>query len=410
MTQEVRHTLKYNDVSSTDQLLLGEIVYTDSNTIKIGDGEHIFSQLPEFSSSQAMGDNKTIGANSNNKIQALGTVNKNPDAIVTSEINHKLVFDWIGTTQEYVNQNVATNHPDWLCFITDDNMAGSATGTYTRAEIDAFLTNKADGTGTAVLTSGDQNIEGNKIFLNSGLKSKSGTIDYTATPAETEYLSLVMAHDKNGQRIGNVELFHATDGAIGVGINASVKVNGSNVYSPNILTWVSQDGQTKWTETSTPANATDNSGKIATTAHVINVLKAMYPVGAIFLGTTATCPMAQFFGTWELVSSGKALWTGNGTLGSGTTANANYANASANTTITAGAPNISGSFQANVTGAYSASGAFSGSGTWNCGHGWNGEGSGGTYSFNASSSNSIYGTSSTIQPPAYVVNVWRRTT
>ena len=135
----------------------------------------------------------------------------------------------------------------------------------------------------------------------------------------------------------------------------------------------------------------------------------MYPVGAIFLGTTATCPMAQFFGTWELVSSGKALWTGNGTAGSGTTTNANYANASANTTIAAGVPNITGQFRAC---AYNTgwSGAFAnGSSDLNEPAQANWIGTGRLFDFSATRSNSIYGTSSTVQPPAYVVNAWRRT-
>ena len=390
MVQEVRHTTKYNDNSSTETLLAGEIVYTDSGTIKVGDGEHIFSQLPEFSSNDTLGDDSTIKSNSAKKIQAHGTLNKNPNATG----NYTKVFDWIGTAQEFVDQNIETTHPDWLCFVTDDISAVSD-GTYTRSQIDAFLANKADGQGSAVLTTGSQNIEGFKYFLNNGLKSKSGTIDSTQTPAETEYLSMVMAHDKNGQRIGNLEIYHGTDGAIGVGINSSVGINGSNVYSGMIGTYISQDGQSSWTYAPTPNNVVSNGHEIATTAHVINVLKAMYPVGAIFLGTTATCPMAQFFGTWELVSSGKALWTGTGS--------------NANTTIAAGLPNITGTLQALVSGAHGASGAFASDSTWNAYHGWNGDGGGAQYSIDASRSSSIYGNSSTVQPPAYVVNAWRRT-
>lgn len=407
MTQEVRHTTKYNDNSSTETLLAGEIVYTDSGTIKIGDGTKIFSQLPEFSSNDTLGDDSTIKSNSAKKIQAHGTLNKNPSATG----DYTKVFDWIGTNQEFVDQQVETLHPDWLCFVTDDISAVSD-GTYTRSQIDGFLANKADGQGSAVLTTGSQNIEGFKYFINDGLKSKSSTIDSTQTPAATEYLSMVMAHDKNGQRVGNLEVFHNTDGSIGVGINASVGVGGVNVYSPAIITCISQDGQSGWTYTHTPSSTTANNNEIATTEHVMNVLKAMYPVGAIFLGTTSTCPMAQFFGTWTLVSSGYALWTGNGTAGTGTTANADYANAPANTTIAAGLPNITGS--ANRDNGYgwirgTTSGALYGSGTYQRGVGDSSVTAAETLNFDASRSNSTYGQSSTVQPPAYVVNVWRRT-
>lgn len=396
MVQEVRHTTKYNDNSSTETLLAGEIVYTDSGTIKVGDGEHIFSQLPEFSSNDTLGDDSTIKSNSAKKIQAHGTLNKNPNATG----NYTKVFDWIGTAQEFVDQNIETTHPDWLCFVTDDISAVSD-GTYTRSQIDSFLANKADGVGAAVMTSGSQNIEGYKYFLNNSLKSKSGTIDSTQTPAETEYLSMVMAHDKNGQRIGNLEIYHATDGTIGVGINSSVVINGSNVYSGMIGTYISQDGQSSWTYAPTPNNVVSNGNEIATTEHVINVLKAMYPVGAIFIGTTSTCPMAQFFGTWELVAADRSL------QGSSTSH-------AANTTIAAGLPNITGEMWQNAMGksdevTTTRSGALSFGNTYGFGSGGNTSINGRHIHFNAANSNTIYGASSTVQPPAYVVNVWRRT-
>lgn len=32
----------------------------------------------------------------------------------------------------------------------------------------------------------------------------------------------------------------------------------------------------------------------------IETLKLIYPVGAVYFGTTSTCPLAAFFGTWVL--------------------------------------------------------------------------------------------------------------
>jgi hypothetical protein len=40
--------------------------------------------------------------------------NCNPTATNTNK------YDWIGTQAEYIAQDVQTNHPDWVCFITDD--------------------------------------------------------------------------------------------------------------------------------------------------------------------------------------------------------------------------------------------------------------------------------------------------
>ena len=44
-------------------------------------------------------------------------------------------FDWIGTYQEYLDQDVATNHPDWICYIVDDFTASDSV--YSKGEADA---------------------------------------------------------------------------------------------------------------------------------------------------------------------------------------------------------------------------------------------------------------------------------
>lgn len=124
-------------------------------------------------------------------------------------------------------------------------------------------------------------------------------------------------------------------------------------------------------------------------------LAALYPVGSIYIGTQSTCPLASLISgsTWELVAQDRALWGGNGS--------------NANTTIAAGLPNITGT-------AYGPSGTHAdGAFTVNPVVGLDGGNSSnireGNLSFNASLSNSIYGNSNTVQPPAYRVNIWRRT-
>lgn len=144
----------------------------------------------------------------------------------------------------------------------------------------------------------------------------------------------------------------------------------------------------------TVSSLTDNSTKAASTAFVLNILKQIYPVGSVYIGTQNTCPMSALFGTWQLVSSGRALWTGNGSNG--------------NSTIAAGLPNITGKFVTRSTS--NTSGVFSQEETTSSVAG-TGNVSNKPYivTFSAKNSNSIYGNSSTVQPPAYVVNVWRRT-
>lgn len=129
---------------------------------------------------------------------------------------------------------------------------------------------------------------------------------------------------------------------------------------------------------------------------ITNTLNALYPVGSLYITTqnTSSCPIASLISgsQWQLVAQDRALWGGNGS--------------NANTTIAAGLPNITGNLGVSEWGNDITSGAFRHDGTQfrNADYdGWTN-----TFTFNASRSNSIYGQSSTVQPPAYRVNVWRR--
>ena len=127
-----------------------------------------------------------------------------------------------------------------------------------------------------------------------------------------------------------------------------------------------------------------------------------YPVGIVISMVGDTSPAALFGGTWEQVASERVL------MG----ASSRHA---AGTTVEAGLPNITGSTGEFASG-YSHSpdrknGAlrYSGNG-YNMGY-YSSSGSGGYgyyIDFNASSSNAIYGRSSTVQPAAYYVHYWQR--
>ena len=133
------------------------------------------------------------------------------------------------------------------------------------------------------------------------------------------------------------------------------------------------------------------------TAAMTSIVNLMYPVGSIYIGVTASCPLATYAGTWELVSTGRVLW--------GT--DSNHA---AGTTIEAGLPNITGTIGDRIESSNNptATGAFYVTSTAG-----GGEGNGNYRYFgmgiDASRSSSIYGNSTTVQPPAYVVNMWQRT-
>ena len=133
-------------------------------------------------------------------------------------------------------------------------------------------------------------------------------------------------------------------------------------------------------------------------------LNLVYPIGAVYLSLNNTDPGTLFGGTWEAIAEGKALWSAGKTINS-------------DVEIAAGLPNLTGEIHANATysGTPYSGGSFSGvfknismSGTQ---YYLNGRASGsGWYDigFDASQSNSIYGKSTTVQPPAYTVYMWKR--
>ena len=134
---------------------------------------------------------------------------------------------------------------------------------------------------------------------------------------------------------------------------------------------------------------------------------AAYPVGSIYQSTDPTSPAALFGGTWEQIASDRVL------MG----ASRNHA---AGTTVKAGLPNIAGSlsetsnngkaspFRGNKN-AISSIGALAVTEASSPFCGFAGyEGSVYDISFDASRSNSIYGSSDTVQPAAYYVHIWRR--
>ena len=129
-----------------------------------------------------------------------------------------------------------------------------------------------------------------------------------------------------------------------------------------------------------------------------------YPVGSIYQSADPTSPAALFGGIWHKIAQDRVL------MGAGSHA--------AGTTVNAGLPNITGSLTETKVGTSPFRGSKAGlskSGAlkfteintpWG---GYNGmDGSAYNIEFDASSSNPIYGRSSTVQPAAYYVHIWER--
>ena len=154
----------------------------------------------------------------------------------------------------------------------------------------------------------------------------------------------------------------------------------------------------------TSIDSTSTDSEVPSALATFNLLKTVYPVGSIYINTTDVNPSTIFgFGTWERVAQNMTLW-------------GSSADGQVGTTKSAGLPNITSSTHDNLIGWYSP--VSYGAVKLNIGSNYStasiaGSGSSNTrtisLNFDASRSNSIYGNSNTVQPPALVVNIWKRT-
>lgn len=141
-----------------------------------------------------------------------------------------------------------------------------------------------------------------------------------------------------------------------------------------------------------------------------NFLLAAHPVGSIYQTISPENPAVTFGGgTWEKIAQDRVLMGASDTHPAGTT-------------VEAGLPNVKGTFIAalrdgftddsanKITGAFYENGITTGENNYNSISTDVGIPSGGApFGFDASRSNSIYGRSTTVQPPAYFTYTWLRT-
>lgn len=143
-----------------------------------------------------------------------------------------------------------------------------------------------------------------------------------------------------------------------------------------------------------------------------NFLLAAHPVGSIYQTISPENPAVTFGGgTWEKIAQDRVLMGASDTHLAGTT-------------VEAGLPNIKGSFEArpHISGNKFAGGSITGGDGKLFAHSIQTSNNlnnsmtetGNVYKsdvvfFNASASNSIYGASTTVQPPAYFTYTWLRT-
>lgn len=173
----------------------------------------------------------------------------------------------------------------------------------------------------------------------------------------------------------------------------------------------SEENAKTWDPTQYVQSVTESNGKITVTkgggdSTLINLIDTFYPIGTVYVSADKSKTKADFpfmqYGTWKEVPANLCLQTGNAS--------------EAGTQRSAGLPNITGHAEFGFANARSlpvifAEGALDAATSGRQGGGLSesfGE-QATRLNFNASKSNTIYGASNTVQPPAYIVRAWVRT-
>lgn len=207
--------------------------------------------------------------------------------------------------------------------------------------------------------------------------------------------------------LGNDANFSAT---VAKQIGEKVSKNGDTITGPILYSKTPNDDSELINKAYADklASATRTALSEELSAIKSDMVDIFYPVGTVYMSADKSKTKADFpfmqYGTWEEVPANLCLQTGNVS--------------EAGTQKNAGLPNITGRRVASWGGGdYSPRGYVTGcfkfdsdpdySTTIN-GDNWN-DGHGTGFSFDASLSNPIYGSSDTVQPPAYMVRAWVRT-
>jgi len=189
-------------------------------------------------------------------------------------------YDWIGSLQEYIDQDIETEHPEWICYITDDLQGGISV--YTKREVDDAVVHKTE----------NETIAGNKTF-NDVIKLRNGITPSTAyaKPNQIEDYIVQVGENTDNKKDGvEITRYQGTNGNREIRFKAGFRSSNdlSDIYSM-ISCGVDSANNSYITTNVTPS--IDSSGfEIATTQFVQNIV----PAGVILPFAGTTTPFGYF--------------------------------------------------------------------------------------------------------------------
>ena len=129
-----------------------------------------------------------------------GITNQNPASGATNPI-----YDWVGTLAEYQAQDIETNHPDWVCYITDD-FSAQAYDAYSKSQTNTLLADKVDKGHQVIEFQEPTSANGYTWYRKyaDGWVEQGGVAAYTGSNIRSISFPITMANT-NYQVIGNVK-------------------------------------------------------------------------------------------------------------------------------------------------------------------------------------------------------------
>lgn len=258
-------------------------------------------------------------------------------------------------------------------------------------------------------TESAKNLQGTKEYFEQVRTITIGAQGWYATP---EALKAAVPMGENGwwAVVGTTDTIWTWDSDTGAWVNTQAKVDLSDYLTQTQIKALLAGYMPLRAATATTLGGVKvGSGLTVDADGTLSADSALaaYPVGSIYQSTDAASPAALFGGTWEQIASERVLMGASSSHAAGTTAEAGLPNITGSTGRFASAYDSHSSNAANrKQGALNYSGE-----AYNMGY-YSSSGSAGYgyyINFNASKSNAIYGKSSTVQPAAYYVYIWRRT-
>ena len=243
----------------------------------------------------------------------------------------------------------------------------------------------------AVLIEPDSADAARAAVLDSTTQSSTDTLRLRAWKMPTEDLhahyytireDILMALGTVAMGVGNYVLPPATADTLGgvmIGDGLAVDETGKAAFAPDNMSVPLQ--KALGTQLAGEGLHVDETGRV--NVDQTGAL-ACFPVGIVISMVGNTSPAALFGGTWQEIAPDRVLMGASSTHAAGTT-------------VEAGLPNIKFSFSAAIIG------------VGNTGPDYRTDGVAlSNFNLDASKSNAIYGRSSTVQPAAYYVHIWKR--